>query len=138
MTVNELIAELLAPIGRNPLATRTPINNSLPSVGVSTQCGAVSTRGITVFVPELLELLRFGRIYDPGMEPYPARVRRDLDVGGGAIPAASWFHEPQPITNQSVGMRFPHLVGRYRPGRSPFSSPGCWSCRDLEEFLIRG
>ena len=27
---------------------------------------------------------------------------------------------------------FPHHAGRYRPGGSPFSSPGCWSSRYLE------
>ena len=54
MTVNEL-AELLTLIGYGLLASRTPITNGVPRV-VSTPCGAVSTRGITVLVPGLLEM----------------------------------------------------------------------------------
>ena len=45
-----------------------PISNlpvgSPSGVGVSTPCGAVSTREICVFVPGLLYLQRYGRIYD--------------------------------------------------------------------------
>ena len=55
MTVNEL-AKLLTPIGCDPRASRTPINNGVPGDGVSTLCGAVSTRGITVLFLGLLEL----------------------------------------------------------------------------------
>ena len=101
MTLAEL-AELLAPIGCGPLATRTPINNSVPLFGVSTPCGTVSTGGVSVFVPGLLELQRYGRIYDPGMRPYLLRVRRDLEVVPKATLAARWLHEPQPISNQPV------------------------------------
>ena len=56
----------------------------------------------------------------------------------GATIVARWLHEPQPISNHSVGFGFPHPAGRYRPGRSAFTSPGCWSCRDMEGFLTRG
>ena len=52
--------------------------------------------------------------------------------------AARWLHEPQTISNQPVGSGFPHLAERYRPGGSAFSSPGCWSCRCMKEFLTRG
>ena len=55
-----------------------------------------------------------------------------------ALLAAHWFHGPQPISNQPVGLGFPHLPGRRRTGRSAFSSPGCWSCGDIEGFLYRG
>ena len=55
MTVNEL-AEVVTPIGFGPLASRNPIDNGVPRVGVSTLRGTVSTRGITVLVPGLLEL----------------------------------------------------------------------------------
>ena len=40
--------------------------------------------------------------------------------------AARWLHEPQPISNQPVELGFPHLAGRYRPGRFSLSSPGYW------------
>ena len=56
----------------------------------------------------------------------------------GATLAARWLHVPQPISNQSVGFGFPHLSGRYRPGGSAVSSPGCWSYREMEGFLTRG
>ena len=56
----------------------------------------------------------------------------------GATLAARWLHEPQPISNQPVGLGFPHRAGRYRPCGSPFSSPHCWSCRRMEGFLLQG
>ena len=51
--------------------------------------------------------------------------------------AARWLNEPQPISNQPVGLGFPHRAGRYRRGGSAFSSPGCWSCRYMELPLTR-
>ena len=47
---------------------------------------------------------------------------------------------PRPllISNHPVGLRHPHLAGRYRPGVSAFSSRRCWRRRNKEEFLIRG
>ena len=57
---------------------RAPANQrSADGVGVSTPCGAVSTRGITVFVPALSELQMYGGIAKPGMGTCPSRVRRD-------------------------------------------------------------
>ena len=38
----------------------------------------------------------------------------------GATLAARWLHEPQPISNQPVGLVFPQTAGRYRPGGSLF------------------
>ena len=61
-----------------------------------------------------------------------------LALARGATLAARWLHEPQPISNHPVGLRFPHPAGRYRPGGSAFSSPGCWSCRYMEGFILRG
>ena len=62
-----------------------------PEVGVPTPWGAVSIRGITVFVLGLSELSLYGRISDPEMGPYPHRVALALrtpawvfhTVGGG-------------------------------------------------------
>ena len=56
----------------------------------------------------------------------------------GATLAARWLHEPQPISDHPVGLGFPHPAGRYRTEGSAFTSPGCWSCRYTEGFLIRG
>ena len=52
--------------------------------------------------------------------------------------AARWLNKSQPISNQPEGLEFLHCAGRHRPGRSPFSSPGCWSSRGKQGFLIRG
>ena len=43
-----------------------------------------------------------------------------------------------PISNQPVGLGFAHRAGRYQPGGSPFSSPGCWSFGDREGFQMQG
>ena len=53
-----------------------------PQVGVSTPWGAASARGITVFVPGLLELLLYGRISDLGMGRYPHRMGLALQTSG--------------------------------------------------------
>ena len=50
------------------------------AVRVSTPSGAESPRRIAVFVPGLLELSRCVKTSDPGMGPYPPRVRRKRDV----------------------------------------------------------
>ena len=52
--------------------------------------------------------------------------------------AARWLHEPQPISDHPVGLGFPHPAGRYRSGESAFTSPGSWSCRDMDGLLTRG
>ena len=56
----------------------------------------------------------------------------------GATLATRCLHEPQPVSNRPVRLACPHPAGRYRPGGSAFSSPGCWSCRGMEEILTRG
>ena len=70
-----------------------------PRVGVSTPCGAVSTRETAVFVAGLLELYMYGRNHGPGMVPYPPRVPlalrtpgwRFYTVRGGIDPADDRF-----------------------------------------------
>ena len=47
------------------------------------------------------------------------------------------MYDPQPISDRPLGLGFPHRAGRCRPGGSPFSSPGCRSCRRMERILIR-
>ena len=46
--------------------------------------------------------------------------------------------EPQPISDRPAGLGFPHRAGQFRPGISPFSSPGCRSCRCMEGCLNLG
>ena len=96
---------------------------------------------------------------DPGDVRFRSRavgvveIRKDLLSGDGknilsgccgtstmdreATLAARWLHEHHPISTQPVGLEFAHGAGRYRPGRSLFSTRGCWICKDLEGFLIR-
>ena len=50
--VNELAEPLLAPNGWRPPASRTPANNGVPAVGIFALYGAVSSGGITAFVPD--------------------------------------------------------------------------------------
>ena len=60
------------------LALRAPANQrSARGIGVSTPCGAVSTRENSIFVPGVTELYKYGRMYEPGMGLNLPRVRRD-------------------------------------------------------------
>lgn len=74
---------------RLPLASRAPANQQSDSgVGFLAPCGAVPTRGITDFVPGLLDLKMYERIFYSGMGTHSLRV--------------CWLHEPQLISNQPV------------------------------------
>jgi len=101
------------------LYSQAPANQqSFGGVGVSTTCGAVSTRGITV-----------------------VHVWKDLwsEDGTPLSPAnVGFILEPQAISNRSVGFGFPHRARRCRPGGSPSSSASCRSCRYKEGLLGRG
>ena len=46
-------------------------------VKAPTPCCAVATQEKSVFVPGLLALIGYGRIYGTAMGPYPHRVRRN-------------------------------------------------------------
>ena len=66
------------------LYVRSPASQRPASAaGVSTPCGAASTRGITLFVPVLSEFWMYVGIAEPGMD-YPPRVRRDRGVSPGS------------------------------------------------------
>ena len=108
-------------LGVNPLASRTPINNGVPRVGVSIPCGAVSTRGITVLIPGLLELKGFLEIFlirawDLNLSVSGATST----LAGGATLAARWLHEPRPISNPPVWLGFHTVQGRINPGDPRF------------------
>ena len=67
-------------------------------------------------------------------------VRNDLWSGDGTLilPGCRWLHEPQPVSDQSMGLGFPHRAGPYRPGESPFTSPCCRRCRCMQLNIVRG
>ena len=75
---------------------RAPANHrSAGGVGFSTPYGAVSTRGITVFVPRLLDLYMYGGISDLGMRPCRPRMTLALfsSPSQSAIGRRGWgFH----------------------------------------------
>ena len=48
-----------------------------------------------------------------------------------------WQHEPQPISDLTMELGFPHRAGRYRLGGPPFSSPIRRRCGDTEIYPIR-
>ena len=113
-------------LGWRWLYSRAPANQRSASwTGVSTPCGTVSTRGITVFAPGC----RSCRC----MEGFLIRGW-DFFVHGWR-----WRYSRAPVNQRSaVGLGLPHSAGRFQPGGSPFSSPGCRSCRCTEGFLFRG
>ena len=107
-------------------------------VQVSTPCGAVLTRGISVITRGLSKFERCGSIADRGMGHYPLRERRVLDDGprGNSLRAGSM--SPGQSATSQWGVGFPHRAGRYLPVGSPFSSPGCRIGRCIEGLVIRG
>ena len=116
-----------------------PISSQpLDAIGVSTPCGAVSTRGSSFSSPVFWSCIYMEGFLIRGWELILPGCDGASGLARGATLAARWLHEPQPISNQPMWLGFPHRAGLYRPGRSLFSSSGCWSCRDMEGFLIRG
>ena len=106
------LLNLLAPSGWGPSASRTPTNNGVPGVRVSTPCGPVPSRGITAFVHRP----RFVGVVD---------VRKAFCSGDGTsfFPGGAACKNPsQSAISQFVGV-FTHGAGRYRPEGPPFSSP---------------
>ena len=91
--------------------------------GVCIPCGAIWSRGVTVFVPGLLEWYTQGSISDPGTGPCLFRVGRDLGVDLRGKSRS----EPPITNNQWMGVEFMHRAGRYRPMISRYSFSGCWS-----------
>ena len=76
-------------------------------------------------------LSRDGNLSSPGAagsRPWPE----------GQLSPRVGFMCPNQISNQPVGLGFPHRAEQYRPRGSPFSSPGCRSCAGIEGFIIRG
>ena len=91
------------------LYVRSPANQrSACGAGVSTPCGAVSTRGITVFVPRLSESYMYGGISDPGMVPCRPRV------------ALALFSSPSQSASGRRGWGFHTVRGGFDPGDHRF------------------
>lgn len=69
----------------------------------------------------------YGRIHDVGRWCYFSQV--DLGTGFG--------FKPQPISDQSMRLGFPHCAGRHRPAGSLFSSVICCKLREVQGCMIR-
>ena len=122
--------------GRNPgmgtylpgirwLYARFPVNQrSAIGVGVSPPCGVILILDTPFPSPGRRSCRRIEVFLIWGYDPmFPGSGETSTFARGGSL-AARWFHEPQLISNQQAGLEFPYRVGRYRPGESPFSSPG--------------
>ena len=66
------------------------------------------------------------------VEGFPIRVVIYILRGCGETPRVS------PLSDQPVGLGFPHGVGRYRPEGPPFTSPVRRGCRCMEGWMIGG
>ena len=78
---------------------------------------------VAISVPGLLELWRYIRILIRGRDVILPVSGATSTLTRGATLAVRLFHEHQPISNQPVGLGFPHRAERCRPGGSPFLSP---------------
>ena len=101
---------------RVALAPRTAASQqSTSGVGVLTPCRGVSIREATVSSPVCWTCTCIGRFLIQG-----------LDL---ILPGWRWIHEPLPISNQPVRLKFPHRARRYGPGERSFFFLCCKSCR---------
>ena len=81
---------------------------------LSTPRGAVSTRAISLSSPGCWSCGNMGDFSsgDKTLSP-PGACGGTSTLAKGATLAARWFHEPHPISNQQVGLGFPHPAGRH-------------------------
>ena len=96
----------------------------------STLCGVVSTRGKSVFVPGLLELMGYGRISGTAVEPYPHLVRRNTprSFAGLSPPRVSLaLRAAQPFNDKPMLIYDCRTImgSCVNPRRNRLSSPIC-------------
>ena len=115
-----------------------PISNLSVGLGFPHLSGRYRPGGSAVSSPGCWSYREMEGFLTRGWELILSECGGTSALSRGASLAARWIHEPQPISNQPLGWGFPHLAGRYRPKRSSLSSPGCWSCGDMEGYLTRG
>ena len=125
------------------LATRwlqrlQPISNRPVGLGFPHRAGRYQPGNISVTAPGCKRCRGYERFLTRGREPILPGCGMTAALARDAILAARWLQKPQPISNRPVELGFPHPAGRYRPGGSTFTTPGCWSCRDMDGCLTRG
>ena len=104
-----------------------PISNHPVGLGFPHLAGRCRPEGSAFSSPDCWRCRDMEGFLNQGWERILPGCDGTSALARGATRAARWLHEPQPINNHPVGLGFPHLAGRYRPGRSLFSSPNCWS-----------
>ena len=96
------------------------------------------TRGITVLVPVYRSFRYMEGILIQGWDLIlPVSDATSTSARGATLAAARWRHEPQPISNQPVGVRVSTPCGAVSIRGISVFPPGCWSCRDMEGFMIQ-
>ena len=94
--------------------------------------------GFALFLPRVVGVVQIWKDFLSGEGNSSPGCGGTSALARGSTLTARWLHGPQPISNHPVGLIFLHPARRYPPGGSAFSSPRCWSCRDMEGFVIRG
>ena len=123
----------LATLAARWLHESQPISNQLESWGFHTVRGGIDP----LSSPGCWSLRDMEGLLIRGRGPFLLGRCGTSALARGATTDPRWLHEPQPISNQQVGLGVSHRPGWYRPGGSQFPSPGCWSCKDMEGFIIR-
>ena len=113
-----------------------PISNHPVGLGVLYPAGRYRPGGYALLSPGCWSCKRMEVFLTRGWERILRRCGGTSALARGATLAVRWLHQLQPISNQPVGLRFTLRAGGYRLGGYPFSSLVCWSCRDVEGFLI--
>ena len=83
--------------------------------------------------------------YRPGALPFRPQFVGFVEMEGFMIQrwdpnfpgCGDWLYGPQPISDQPVGLGFPHRERRYCPRRSPLSCRVCWVRGCMEVLMIR-
>jgi len=119
------LLSLLALSGWRLPASRTPANNGVPGVGISTSCEPASSRGIPAFIPDSLELV--------------VDVWKDFCSGDGTIssPAGTGSTNPSHSAIHHWGWGFRTLWGGIDPGGRRFR-PWCVGIDPCGAISTRG
>ena len=96
------------------------------------------------YPPRRLVFLHRPGLCRPGVSPFESSVCwscRRVDGCGilkweVILPGRRWLHLFQPISDEPLGLGFPHRAGRYQPGRPPFPSSVCFRCVEAFRILI--
>ena len=92
-----------------------PISNQQVGLGFPHRAGRYHPRDLR-FRPQVVGVVEICKDFQSGDETQSFPSAATSALARGATLAARWLYEPQPISNQPVGLGLPHRAGRYRPG----------------------